>query len=313
VSSYVETQQSAAQSRLDAAFGEGASTNGGLPHVNAPGFWIAGFASQYDYQGTDTVSGSDIGYSGFAIGADTDVTADLRAGILGGWGKATIATDSFFTSSFAQDGDDEAEGLFGAVYARGRSGAFFVDAALSGGLLDQSSSRFVNDNLAYLGEATASADTSSWWLSPEIAAGLNLDGANGWVYTPAARLRYAFQSIDGYSESGLSANAAVGERDVSVAEGRLEIAASRQMESVFFTGRIGWLYQASTGDDSATVTMLGISQAIEAGGADRSAGYFGADLDIAVAQNLDLELGGEATFGSEITGGRFNAALVAKF
>jgi outer membrane autotransporter protein len=313
VSSYVETQQSAAQSRLDAAFGEGSSTNGGLPYVNAPGFWIAGFASQHDYDATGGTPGSDIGYSGFAIGADTDVTADLRAGILGGWGKATIASNSFFTSSFAQDDDDEAEGAFGAVYARARSGAFFLDAALSGGLLDQSGSRFVNDNLAYLGRANAEAETSSWWLSPEIAAGLNLDGGNGWVYTPAARLRYAMQTIDGYSESGLSANATVNERDVSVAEGRLEIAASRQMESVYFTGRIGWLHRTSTGDDSATVTMLGISQAIAADGADRSAGYFGADLDIAVAQNLDLELGGEATFGSEITGGRFTAALVAKF
>jgi uncharacterized protein YhjY with autotransporter beta-barrel domain len=314
VSSYVETQQSAAQSRLDAAFGEGSSTNGGLAPVNAPGFWIAGFASQYDYQGTDTVAGSDIGYSGFAIGADADVTADLRAGILGGWGRATIGRDSFFTSSFAQNEDDEAEGAFGAVYARARSGAFFVDAALSGGLLDHSLSRFVNDNLAYLGNSSAEAETSSWWLSPEIAAGLNLDGGNGWVYTPAARLRYAMQTIDGYSETGASAgNATIDDQDLAVAEGRLEIAASRQMDSVLFTGRLGWLTQWSPSDNEASVTMLGITQTISADGADRSAGFAGVDLTVVISDALDFTAAGEATFGSDITGGRFSAGFVAKF
>ena len=177
-----------------------------------------------------------------------------------------------------------------------------------------SGDRFVNDNLAFLGNSSAESDSSAWWLSPEIAAGLELAAGNGWTYIPAARLRYAMQSTDGYSETGAGVgNASVDDQDIAVAEGRLEIAASRQMESVLFTGRLGWLTQWSPSDNEASVTMLGITQTVSADGGDRSAGYAGVDLTVAISDALDFTAAGEATFGGDITGGRFSAGLVAKF
>jgi uncharacterized protein with beta-barrel porin domain len=310
VSSYADTQHSAAQSRLDAAFGEGTSTNGGGAYGNPAGWWIAGFASQYDYSGSDTTFDTDVGYAGLAIGVDADVNANLRAGFLGGWGNASMSAQSKWADSV----DTEQEGFFGSVYARARSSGFFLDAALSGGMFDVSGDRFVNDNLAYLGNSSAESDSSAWWLSPEIAAGLELAAGNGWTYVPAARLRYAMQSTDGYSESGAGAgNASVDDQDIAVAEGRLEIAASRQMDSVLFTGRLGWLTQWSPSDNEASVTMLGITQTVSADGGDRSAGFAGVDLTVAISDALDFTAAGEATFGADITGGRFSAGLVAKF
>jgi hypothetical protein len=310
MSSFAEEQKSPAQSRLDAAFGEGASSNGGGAYANPAGWWIAGFASQYDYSGGDTTLDSDIGYAGLAIGVDADVNANLRAGLLAGWGNASMSAQGQWADSV----DTEQEGFFGSVYARANSGGFFVDAALSGGMFDVSGDRFVNDNLAFLGNSSASSDSSAWWLSPEIAAGLELAAGNGWTYIPAARLRYAMQSTDGYSETGAGAgNASVDDQDIAVAEGRLEIAASRQMESVLFTGRLGWLTQWAPSDNVASVTMLGITQTVSADGGDRSAGYFGADLTVAISDALDFTAAGEATFGGDITGGRFSAGLVARF
>jgi hypothetical protein len=310
VSSYADTQQSAAQSRLDSAFGEGTSTNGGGAYGNPAGWWIAGFASQYDYAGGDNTLDSDIGYAGLAIGFDADVNANLRAGFLGGWGNASMSAQSKWADSV----DTEQEGFFGSVYARATSSGFFLDAALSGGMFDVSGDRFVNDNLAYLGNSSAESDSSAWWLSPEIAAGLELAAGNGWTYIPAARLRYAMQSTEGYSESGAGlGNTIVGDQDVAVAEGRLEIAASRQMESVLFTGRLGWLTQWAPSDNEASVTMLGITQTVSADGGDRSAGFAGVDLTVAISDALDFTAAGEATFGGDITGGRFSAGLVAKF
>jgi hypothetical protein len=309
VSSYAGGQQSAAQSRLDDAYGEGASSNGGT-YANPAGWWIAGFGSQYDYSGGDTTFDTDVGYAGLAIGVDADLNANLRAGFLGGWGNASMSANSKWADSV----DTEQEGFFGSVYARARSSGFFLDAALSGGMFDVSGDRFVNDNLAYLGNSSAESDSSAWWLSPEIAAGLELAAGNGWTYIPAARLRYAMQSADGYSESGAGAgNASVDDQDIAVAEGRLEIAASRQMDSVLFTGRLGWLTQWAPSDNEASVTMLGITQTVSADGGDRQAGFAGVDLTVAISDALDFTAAGEATFGADITGGRLSAGLVAKF
>ena len=44
----------------------------------------------------------------------------------------------------------------------------FLDYALTGGMLWNNDTRYVNDNLAPLGEGHADADYGSLWLSPEV-------------------------------------------------------------------------------------------------------------------------------------------------
>jgi uncharacterized protein YhjY with autotransporter beta-barrel domain len=173
-------------------------------------------------------------------------------------------------------------------------------------------SRYIADG--QLGEVAANAEYSSWWISPEIAAGADFAAGNGWTYSPNARLRYAFEAFDGYTEKGPSAsNATVSQREAEIAEGRIEIAFARQMDDVLFSAQLGWLHRWGLGEGEADISVFGVSKTLAASSSDASAGYAGAGFGIAVAEGLLINLSGEATFGSEITGGRFDAGIRANF
>lgn len=180
-------------------------------------------------------------------------------------------------------------------------GAGFVDLSLAAGVLSHSDRRFVNDNLAPMGVSHATASYDSWWLAPEVRVGSHI-AAGAWTYTPSAQLRYAFQSVDGYTEEGPSAaNAQVAARDVAVFEGRLELAASKRIDLGSITARAGWQQREETGDDAVGVTMLGQTQMV---GYDAESGggvYLGADASIDLANGFSLDLSGEAVFGDTRT------------
>jgi hypothetical protein len=123
--------------------------------------------------------------------------------------------------------------------------------------------------------------------------------------------------IDGYSESGGAAgtNATVGSQDVGVAEGRIELAASRElMSDVRLTGRGGYLARTSTGDDSVDVTLFDMTEDVPTYDDDASSFYAGGDLVILLPGMAALQLGGNAFFGGDgMFGYEATASVDARF
>jgi outer membrane autotransporter protein len=301
----VSTEQNAnARQRMDYAF-DGSSASAGT------GMWISAFGSTSEYDGGDGALDQNFDHVGLAIGYDTDISADLTLGGLVGYGWGTFGADSRFVESF----DSDAEGLFAAIYGQKRMGGDFngfIDFSLTAGALSHSDQRFVNDNLAPLGVSYAAASYNSWLIAPELRVGADL-GEGEWTYTPSAQLRYGLQSIDGYTETGLSAaNAQVGGRNIGVLEARAELAASRQLDFGSFTTRVGYQHREATGDGNVSVTMIGQTQQV---GYDANTGgglYLGADASINLPGNMSLDLSTEAVLGDAQTV-RGTASLTSSF
>lgn len=311
VSAYAADDENAGVSAIDriaTAFADtGANT----------GWWVSGFGSFADYDGSAATLDYTFDHVGFAAGYDWQPSSDLTLGVMAGYGMGSFDTDSRFAGSF----DNTADGVFAAFYGRREmTHGLFVDFALSGGLLSHSDDRFVNDNLAPLGVSSASADYTSWWLSPEMTLGMDFDDVMGseWSLTPSAGVRYAMQSLDGYAEIGPSAaNATVSARDVAMLETRLELAGTRDIELAthtgHLTGRIGWQHRSEMGDDGTTITMIGQTNTVGASSQDGSSAYIGFDAVMDFGSSASLALGGDYLFSAHSDAYRGMATLTVAF
>lgn len=281
------------------------------------GWWVSGFGSYADYDGNAAALDHGFDHVGVAAGYDWQHSADLTLGAMVGYGMGSFDADSRFANAF----DNSADGAFAAFYGRADlAHSMFVDFALSGGLLSHSDSRFVNDNLAPLGVSSASADYDSWWLAPEMTLGMEFNDVMGsqWSYIPSASLRYAMQSVEGYTETGPSAaNATVSARDVAVLETRLEFAARRDFElatlSGHVVGRLGWQHRAAMGDDAVAITMIGQNNSVSTFSQDGSAAYLGLDASMDVGDTASLALGAEYRLGDSVQAMRGMATLTVAF
>lgn len=281
------------------------------------GWWVSGFGSYADYDGNAAALDHGFDHVGVALGYDWQHSADLTLGAMVGYGMGSFDADSRFANAF----DNSADGAFAAIYGRADfAHSMFVDFALSGGLLSHSDTRFVNDNLAPLGVSSASADYDSWWLAPEMTLGMEFSDVMGsyWSLTPSAGVRYAMQSLDGYTETGPSAaNATVSAHDVAVFETRLELAARRDFElatlSGHVVGRLGWQHRAAMGDDAVAITMIGQNNSVSTFSQDGSAAYLGLDASMDVGDTASLALGAEYRLGDSVQAMRGMATLTVAF
>jgi len=143
---------------------------------------------------------------------------------------------------------------------------------------------------------------------------LNFPVGYGFTITPAARLRYAAQWLDGYTETGISnANATVAERSIGVLEGNAEVALTKQLAFGSIAGRLGILGRTSTGDKNVSVSLIGVNNFVGFGTGDDVAGYVGLGASFVPAEILILELDGQAVFGGDVTGVQGLAQVTKRF
>ena len=278
-------------------------------------WWMSGFGSEAKYDGSTATLERYYSHSGMALGYDTKVSPDLTLGALTGYGRGSFTADSSYARSF----DNESYGGFVGIYGQQRWQDMFVDVALSAGFLEHTDARFVNDNAASLGVSGSRATYTSWWVSPQATVGMNVHLGEGWTAIPAAHLRYAYQSIEGYTETGGGdANAQVGGRTVQMVESRPELGVRKtlQLSSVgplTVDGRAGWLYRSALGDNTVRLTMIDQSKSVATEMRDRSAAFVGVALSLELPNDMTFKLHGETVFGDGMTSYSALAMLSAKF
>ncbi len=271
--------------------------------LEAGRFWATAFGSYMDHAGNDTLLDQDIIQTGAALGYSWQPYADMNLSVMAGYVRGSVEAKS----PFAKSQDIESNGVFAGVHAEQSFDAMSLGFGLSAGWQSHDSSRFVNDNLATtggltLGESYANASYDSWFITPEISFAYDQALAGDMVLTPKARVRYAFQSVDGYSENGSNANASVKAHKQGLWEGNLELALSKQFETAKVTGRLGYLMRNAAGSDSTSVTMMGITNAIATDAPNLSAAYIGLGADIALSDQINVALDGQAVFSDDVIG-----------
>jgi autotransporter-like protein len=257
--------------------------------------WITGFGGRTDHDGDAMTLGRDVQQLGVAIGLNGIAVAGFDWGVMAGYLNSQLDAASRWTQSY----DIEGEGFFAGLNGKQTLGGFTVDLGVTGGRADYDQSRFVNDNLALtngltLGKSWATSSYAGWFVSPEIGVSTQLATLGSWTFTPAARLRYAGQWLDGFAESGSNSDATVGDRAIGMIEASGELQAAKTVGDATVSARVGYLSRISTGDEAASVTMLGISNTVGFGDTDAEALYAGA--------GLDLDLGSAATLKLDVTG-----------
>ncbi len=263
----------------DGGSATGESTFGfGKTSDNSRSFWIRGLGSTASFDAESYLHEYDYDLYGVALGIDGYVRDDLKLGVLGGYYRGDLNADGRYVTSYDNDSDN----WFLGIYGRKTHNNVLFDFNLVGGYQSVDQWRFVNDNLAPLGNGSASASYDAWYISPEVSVGAEVANVGGWAVQPTGRLRYTYQSIDSYTETGSLAangNATVGSQDVQLAEGRLELALHKQSGNLDTRVFGGYLGRYSLGDDNVSVTLLNITNPIPIGTDDyQSLGYVGADV-----------------------------------
>ena len=295
--------------------------------VPSAGVWIAPFADHARHGGLSTSFGktrarASVRHAGMALGLDTVLgsarTGATRLGILGGFGETRVR----LRRQASGTGPAGIRGPFAAAWVRRDIAPAFVHLGVAGGLLSHRHERFVNDSTAAAGAARATARTGSWWVAPEARLGLRRGLDLGPVrLAPSVSARYAFQSIGGYTESGVRAPARVSRRTVEVVEGRAELAAVHDLAPGGFGGlaggravlRAGVRYRDDISPDGVSVRMLGQSRTFTARGDLGASPFLGASLGLDVSPGVSVSLGGEAAFRKNHRDFNATASVSARF
>ena len=265
-----------------------------IPTATGSALWLRAFGNRARYRSRGRGDlNPEAGHLGLAAGYDLRLNA-TQFGVLAGYGRGELRFEG--TQRF-RPGPSLFKGPFAGVYVRRDFAPFSVQVGLAGGTLRHESSRLVNDNRAPNGQARASARTRSWWLAPEARVGLRLD--TGLMhFEPAFTARYAWQSIRGFTETGIRAPATVGQRKVELMETRLELKTGREVGPGRIALKTGWQYRDDLNSNQAQVRMLGESQRVRLESGLGSSLYLGAEAEFELAPGLFLNLSGEVVSGS---------------
>ena len=266
--------------------------------------WFRGFGIASGYKGSNTTLQRNYNFYGGAMGYDFKRTSDLTLGVLAGYGTTKLYADAESVQSFQTTSDN---GFLG-FYGQKRWSNVAVDFALYGGMQDFDQHRYVNDNLAYLGNSRANASYKGWWIAPEAGLTYRAGEVNGWSILPTAKLRYAHQWLEGYTETGGGdANANIASRNFGIGQAFVGIGTRKIINTTMgkdtkmvLDGQVGYMYRGVTGSKSVDVTMIGQSLSLPTETSDRSAVVASAAVMIDLSSAVAFKLRGDVAGGGDM-------------
>ena len=261
------------------------TANKNLSNFKDRQFSTSVFASQLEHKADAVNLKQEIDQLGVVFAYDYKL-ADTNLNFMAGYANSDLEANSRFAKSYA----NKTKGPFIGVAGIYDAGLVNVNFGLTTGLLKHSHDRFVNDNEATNGEAHAKANYDSMFIAPEIGVSKKIK-SNDITFSPKANVRYNYQSVDGYTETGSNSNATVKSLDIGLVETNLELAGTKSLNDSSYTIRTGYLNRQSVGDHKATVTMIGQTNSIGVGDKSNNIYYAGVGADFNLANfKLSLDL-----------------------
>ena len=253
------------------------SANKNLSNFKDRQFSTSVFASQLEHKADAVNLKQEIDQLGVVFGYDYKLV-DTNLNFMAGYANSDLEANSRFAKSY----NNKSKGPFIGVAGIYDAGLVNVNFGLTTGLLKHSHDRFVNDNEATNGEAHAKANYDSMFIAPEIGVSKKIK-SNDIIFSPKANVRYNYQSVDGYTETGSNSNATVKSLDVGLVETNLELAGTKSLNKSSYTIKTGYLNRQSVGDHKATVTMIGQTNSIGFGDKSNNIYYAGVGADLNLA------------------------------
>jgi hypothetical protein len=235
------------------------------------------FASQLEHKADAVNLKQEIDQLGVVFAYDYKL-ADTNLNFMAGYANSDLEANSRFAKSYA----NKSKGPFIGVAGIYDTGLVNVNFGLTTGLLKHSHDRFVNDNEETNGEDHAKANYDSMFIAPEIGVSKKIK-SNDITFSPKANVRYNYQTVDGYTETGSNSNATVKSLDVGLVETNLELAGTKSLNQSSYTIKTGYLNRQSVGDHKATVTMIGQTNSIGFGDKSNNIYYAGVGADLNLA------------------------------
>ena len=235
------------------------------------------FASQLEHKADAVNLKQEIDQLGVVFAYDYKLT-DTNLNFMAGYANSDLEANSRFAKSYA----NKSKGPFIGVAGIYDTGLVNVNFGLTTGLLKHSHDRFVNDNEETNGEDHAKANYDSMFIAPEIGVSKKIK-SNDITFSPKANVRYNYQTVDGYTETGSNSNATVKSLDVGLVETNLEVAGTKSLNKSSYTIKTGYLNRQSVGDHKATVTMIGQTNSIGFGDKSNNIYYAGVGADLNLA------------------------------
>jgi hypothetical protein len=253
------------------------AANKNLSNFKDRQFSTSVFASQLEHKADAVNLKQEIEQLGVVFAYDYKL-ADTNLNFMAGYANSDLEANSRFAKSYA----NKSKGPFIGVAGIYDAGLVNVNFGLTTGLLKHSHDRFVNDNEETNGEDHAKANYDSMFIAPEIGVSKKIK-SNDITFSPKANVRYNYQSVDGYTETGSNSNATVKSLDVGLVETNLEVAGTKSLNESSYTIKTGYLNRQSVGDHKATVTMIGQTNSIGFGDKSNNIYYAGVGADLNLA------------------------------
>ena len=253
------------------------AANKNLSNFKDRQFSTSVFASQLEHKADAVNLKQEIDQLGVVFAYDYKL-ADTNLNFMAGYANSDLEANSRFAKSYA----NKSKGPFIGVAGIYDTGLVNVNFGLTTGLLKHSHDRFVNDNEETNGEDHAKANYDSIFIAPEIGVSKKIK-SNDITFSPKANVRYNYQSVDGYTETGSNSNATVKSLDVGLVETNLELAGTKSLNNSSYTIKTGYLNRQSVSDHKATVTMIGQTNSIGFGDKSNNIYYAGVGADLNLA------------------------------
>lgn len=266
-----------------------------LPAAAQSGVWLSGLGSYRDQKAGSITTDYTTAQGGVVGGFDAVLSENTRAGVFAGLSLARL-------DDGAGSQDLGSKSYFGGLYLGHDMGQSFVDLSVLAGWMDFDSDRRIANNMVAGGIEHATADYGGFLVSPSLKFGTDMEMGSG-ILTPSLRLRYTGIVLDGYSESGSSADMVVDGRTVNVVDVRGELAyrfapvetGGGLLNQTLRVGVDGIFSDAGSID----ATLAGQAVGFNVPDGDVVRGFVGYGIDYALASNASLSLSTEAGYDSD--------------
>lgn len=188
-----------------------------MKYSDGTSVWARGFAGERDQPADGALLHTANQYYGGILGIDMAARENLRLGAFVGGGETRSTVDFNY-------GNSKSDIVFAGVFAQYSQGLATLRGTVQGGHSTTDESRNINNNTIATGLETAKATYGATYFSPEANLGLTFALGSlhhaSYTLTPSVNVRYLFAAVDGYTESGSTANLSVASRYVQNVEER---------------------------------------------------------------------------------------------
>lgn len=286
----------------DAVFGNSSSQGQAYTSIDGDGVrsvWNSNWFSYNQLDTTNTLTDDYTWSMGSLFGIDKTSQSGTKYGAYAGIGLSHTKIGASLPHEI------DADSFVAGAYSQFDLHDFNISVNLHAGHIQFDSARTVANNNVTSGIETASASFDSVYFAPNINLSKEIIQEDGFTIIPSLALGYTGMYVDGYSETGSSANTTIASRTIHQLEGKAKLGvrydwmSDNEIEYVFlpYAGLEG---RIASGDiDQVTGTLSGTATTFNPGG-DKSVGaaFVGVNINAKISEAARFESALEAKYDS---------------